>query len=277
MRGGAAPAVWCAAAQRWAAEAYARVGSGATLRCLEAASPWGFRRAAAPRSRNSFARNLRRRAGLFTCCVSASFESYIGCASGVGRCAKLPRATSRAAAPRPRPHSAYRRGSSAAVTSAVAAAASVASYASSSAASGASSTSSVASLQDAVAARWRVRDALLALPAAATKTGDTGFAACNAAAFGNVRSGAVRVPWGRGVGEEQRFRYGKPTARVRFVSALQLQALLLSTRCIAARCWCSGTCRKPEGPRCETSSESRRPLATGSSTGALRFRLAAAP
>ena len=119
-----------------------------------------------------------------------------------------------------------------------------------------------------MAARWRVRDALLALPAAATKTGDTGFAACNAAAFGRVRSGAVRVPWGRGVGEEQRFRYGKPTARVRFVSALQLQALLLSTRCIAARCWCSGTCRKPEGPRCETSSESRKQAGCGSFTGA---------
>ena len=28
-----------------------------------------------------------------------------------------------------------------------------------------------------MAARWRVRDALLALPAAATKTGDTGFGA----------------------------------------------------------------------------------------------------
>ena len=39
--------------------------------------------------------------------------------------------------------------------------------------------------------------------------------------------------------------------------------------CAAVRCWSSGTSRRRAGPRCVTSSESRRPPATGSSTGAL--------
>ena len=143
MRSGTALAPWCAAAQSWAAGALVRVGSGAQLsrlcRGCEAASPWGFRRAAAPRSRGRSATNLRDRAALFSRCNFASSESDIGCAGGVGRWQKSPEATSRAAAPRRRPHLPFGRGISAGTAAAAPAAASVAASASSVAASGASS------------------------------------------------------------------------------------------------------------------------------------------